>query len=166
MIRITPKISVRPDANSAYTPPISSPRSTVWTRRVTGRSPSDRYPPPPASAPRSGRPLRLGVDDGLGCGDLLGKDDLRLGPLPLRQQERLLGRPRLVPRQRSQERLDLVRVQVVLDRLLVDLADGFDRRLEHLRRRERVRRVLRGDRALELLPVRGHEFLVHQRVGV
>src|SRR6266511_4045694 len=111
MIRITPKISVRPDANSAYTPPIRSPRSTVWRRRVTGGSPS---PPPPVSASRSGRPVRLGVHDGVCRGHLIWQHDLGLVSLPLGEQERLLRRPGLVPRQRSQDRLDLVRVQETL----------------------------------------------------
>src|SRR6266511_393320 len=87
MIRITPKISVRPDANSAYTPPIRSPRSTVWRRRVTGGSPS---PPPPVSASRSGRPVRLGVHDGVGRGHLIWQHDLGLVSLPLGDQAEIV----------------------------------------------------------------------------
>ncbi len=34
---ITPKISVSPDANSAYTPPISNPKAVSWMNSVTCR---------------------------------------------------------------------------------------------------------------------------------
>src|SRR6266508_6002600 len=105
-------------------------------------------------------PVRLREDDLLGRRGHLRQDDLGLAALPLGEQECLPRRARLVPTQRAENRAHRMAVQVVLDLVLVDLADLPDRRLEHLRGRERIGCVLSGDLPLVLLLVRLQELLV------
>src|SRR5436190_4973327 len=101
MTFITPKISVSPDAVSAYTPPIRSPRMIAWTNSVMVVS-SDCRPggaPCGAARPAAPYPSRAGVllDDGLRRRLGLGQDDLRLAVLPLADEELALRGARLVP---------------------------------------------------------------------
>src|SRR4051794_32096493 len=147
MTPITPKINVSPDAISAYTPPIRSPRMIAWTNSVMVASPDCRPGGAPRGAvrPAAPYPSRPGVllDDGLRRRGRLGQDDLRLAALPLADQELALRRAPLVPLQRPEDRVHAVRADPVGElRLVVDAADRLDRRLHDLRGRERVRRVL------------------------
>src|SRR5438046_7839448 len=118
---------------------------------VPPRSPGSRRRVPPRTRRSSlSAPARLGVHDLLARRSDLRQDDLRLAVLPLGDQEGLARRAVRVPAQRAEDRPHRVSVQVVADRVLVDLADLPDRRLEHLCGRERVRRVLRRELPAEL----------------
>src|SRR5919202_6486871 len=129
--RMTPKISVRPDASSAYVPPISRPRTTVWTSSVTRRDDASLGARLPAR------------HDLVGRRRLLGQHDLRRAVLPLADEELALRAAVLVPAQRAEDRVDRVAAQPVGElELIVDRADALDRRLHHLRRGVRVRGVL------------------------
>src|SRR5215218_1959769 len=129
---MTPKISVSPDASRAYTPPIRSPRMIVCTSCVIGtprRTGGDARPRP---FRRSSLllPIRLRIHDRVAGRHIVGSDDLLVPALPLRQQERLLGRARLVPAERAENGVHRVFVQPVRQRrLVVDRADRLDRGL-------------------------------------
>src|SRR3954452_24386143 len=113
MMFMTPKISVRPLAMRAYTPPISRPSATACTNWVTEfllrvrraehapGGPCEHGPPGRGSLP--GR-LRDGLVDRRG---VAGGDDLHRPVLPLAQQEVALGGTGLVPGERPQDGLDL-----------------------------------------------------------
>src|SRR5215208_5703369 len=120
---ITPKISVNPDASSAYTPPIRRPRITTWMNCVSVRSSeSGRGGRARSTAPPSSlllRPIRLRVHDRVGGRRVLRRDDLLVAVLPLCEQERLLRRTRLVPAEGPEDRLHLVVVEPVGELLLV-----------------------------------------------
>src|SRR3954466_5888534 len=170
MTFMTPKISDSPDAISAYTPPISSPRMMAWTSSVTAL-PRPRWPGDlPAARPRCEHPpsrSRRLLDDRLRRGRGLREHDLRLAVLPLADQELALRRPGLVPLQRAEDRVDAVRPDPVGElRLVLDAADRLHRGLHHLRRRERVRRVLGGLARAEHLVERLDELGVAGRLGL
>src|SRR3954466_3061784 len=130
---ITPKISVSPDASSAYTPPTRRPSRTVWTSSVIAAR--RRTVLLAARLPPRQRGVR-------GRG-VLRQDDLRLAALPLADEELALRAAVLVPAQRPEDGRDLVRAQPVGElELVVDRAHALDRRRHHLGRRVRVRRVL------------------------
>src|ERR671914_601789 len=136
---ITPKISVRPDASSAYTPPIRSPSIRAWRNSVTGRL------QPGGGLLSAARRVPAG-EDLVSRGRLLGQNDLRHAALPLAHEELALRAAGVVPGQRSEDGVDLVLAQPVgqLDlALALDRADRVHRRLEHLRRGVGVGCVLR-----------------------
>src|SRR3954464_5005683 len=92
------------------------PRISAWTNSVMvvprTVGPDGGGPPPPAPPrPSAPYPSRCGVllDDGLRCRGRLRQHDLRLAVLPLADQELALRRARLVPLQRAEARVDLVR---------------------------------------------------------
>src|SRR5215218_7549604 len=153
MMFMTPKIRVRPEAISAYTPPTSRPRMSVSVAWVTA-----------AGLPRLALlPVGLGEHHAVGGGHVLGQHDLGLAALPLGEQEVGLRRAGRVPAQRAEDGVDLVGVQPVGDLVLVDLPAGLDAGLQHLRGGERVGGVLLRDLVVLLL-VAPHEVLV-ERVG-
>src|SRR5918996_3460686 len=77
-------------------------------------------------------PLGLWVDEGVTCGDLLGTHDLEAVALPLGEQELALWTSGLVPSEGAEDRLDLVVVQIVGQRLLiVDVPHLFHRSLQN-----------------------------------
>src|SRR4051794_7951105 len=104
---------------------MSSPRTTAWI-----------------SCCKASLPVGLDVDRGLGGRGVGRSDDLDLAVLPLREQEVTLRGTGLVPRERPQDGLDLVAVEVVGELLLVEVANFLHRGLHHLRRGEGIRRVL------------------------
>src|SRR3954454_12748281 len=166
---MTPKISVSPEASSAYTPPIRRPRITVWSSSVIWRFPDRGGPGRHAPHPAAGSARRrgpVGLDHLVGRRGALRQHDLRLAVLPLADQELALRAALLVPAQRSEDRVDLVVAQPVGHLLLarlVDLADGLGRRLHHLRRGVGVRGVLGDVARPEHLRVPGDELLVARR---
>src|SRR4051794_25304683 len=171
MTPITPKISVSPDAISAYTPPIRSPRMIAWTNSVMVASPGCRPSgtPPGAARPAAPYPSRARglLDDGLGRRRRLRQHDLRLAVLPLADQELALRGARLVPLERPEDRVHGVRADPVGQlRLVADAADGLDRGLHDLRRGERVRRVLGRLAAAEHRVERLDELGVARRRGL
>src|ERR1044072_8179300 len=97
MTRITPKISVNPDASRAYTPPIRRPRTTVWTSWVTRLGYASLRTRLPA------------VDHVIGRGGILREHDLGLAVLPLADEELALRAAVLVLAQRAEDRVDRVR---------------------------------------------------------
>src|SRR5918992_3158797 len=157
---ITPKISVRPDASSAYTPPIRSPSIRAWRNSVTGRL------QPGGGLLSAARRVPAG-EDLVSRGRLLGQNDLRHPALPLAHEELALRAAGVVPGQRSEDGVDLVLAQPVgqLDlALALDRADRVHRRLEHLRRGVGVGCVLRHLLATEHLAVLGDELRVAGRL--
>src|SRR5919106_1710973 len=111
-------------------------------------------------------PLGLWVDEGVTCGDLLGTHDLEAVALPLGEQELALWTSGLVPSEGAEDRLDLVVVQIVGQRLLVvDVAHLFHRSLQNLSGCERIGRVLGGN-APEHLPVLLNELGIHRSVEI
>src|SRR3954454_4055663 len=170
---ITPKISVSPEAISAYTPPMRRPRTIAWTNSVMdGVAPRRCRPggaPSGAARPAGPHPSRSGVllHDGLRRRGVLGQHDLRLAVLPLADQELSLRRARLVPLERPEDRVDAVRPDPLRElRLVLDAADRLHRGLHHLRRRERVRRVLGGLARAGHLVGRLYELGVGGRLGL
>src|SRR5512133_1657381 len=144
------------------------PRMSAWRNSVTGRA----YPGNPRRAdPAAPRGAVLPVplpgalwlpprDDLVGGGRLLRQDDLRDPALPLADEELAFRATLVVPAQRAEDRVDLVVTQPVRQlelTLLVDRPDPLDGRLEHLRCRVRVGRVLRDLGAAEHLLVLGDE---------
>src|SRR5829696_7722009 len=165
---ITPKISVRPDASSAYTPPIRRPRITTWMNCVSARSSEGGRGGRARSTARPAslllRPIRLRVHDVVGGRRVLRCDDLLVAVLPLCEQERLLRRAGLVPAEGPEDRLHLVVVEPVGELLLVvDRADGLDRGLQDLRGGVSVGGVL-GRVGVVLRLVRSEELLVPRRL--
>src|SRR3954451_8366973 len=129
---ITPKISVSPEAISAYTPPIRSPRMMAWTNSVMVVSPDCRPSgaPPGAARPAAPYPSRARglLDDGLGRRGRLRQHDLRLAVLPLADQYLPLRGARLVPLERPEDGVHGVRADPVRELgLVADAADGLDR---------------------------------------
>src|ERR687895_2641335 len=117
-----------------------------------------------SSAPdgTNGSPLGLREDE-VALLQVLREDDPDPAADPLLDHVRALRAPRLVPAERPDDGLDLIRVQPV-DELLLALAllgaaGGLDRGGDHLARRVRVRLVLRR-RLAELLLVALDELLV------
>src|SRR5262245_27757298 len=167
--RMTPKIRVRPDASSAYTPPTRMPRMRVWTNCVmTGRGRRSGAWAPPPSISLLGRGL-VALDDVVACGGVLRQHDLRLAALPLADEELPLRAAVRVPAQRAEDRVDRVRAQPVGELELVLLGErlvGLHRRLQHARRRERVGRVLGHLLTAEHLLVLGDELGVARRLGL
>src|SRR5215471_8582649 len=105
MIRMTPKISVRPDAISAYMPPVSTPRTAASRTR--------------SISPERSLPVRLRV---LGPGDRDRRrvDGHRLAALPLHQERRAVRLPGPVERHRALDRLVRARVQLRDELRVVD----------------------------------------------
>src|SRR4051794_25772016 len=171
MTPITPKISVSPEAISAYTPPIRSPRMIAWTNSVMVASPAGRPGGAPLDAVRPAAPCPslpgVPLDDALRRRGVLGQDDLRLAVLPLADQELPLRGARLVPLERPEDRVDAVRADPVGELGLIgDAADRLHRRLHDLRRGERVRCVLRRLARAEHRVERLDELRVARRLGL
>src|SRR5256885_9421230 len=82
-----PKIRVWPEAISAYTPPVSTPRTTPWIRACIRRSPA---------------PVRLRVDRRRG-GEVGRVDRDQLAALPLHEVEAAARRAGGVPAQVAQQ---------------------------------------------------------------
>src|SRR5690606_35008450 len=124
--RMTPKIRVRPAATRAYTPPSSSPRTRFWTSCVMS----------------AGASRELSHDDGVGGGGRLRKDELHPAVLPLADEELPDRAAVIVPLQFAEDGLHAVGAQPVGHRgLVLDVADGLDRGLQHLPGGEGVRGV-------------------------
>src|SRR5215212_4612970 len=124
MMFITPKMSVRPEASSAYTPPINRPRISAWRNSVTGCPwRLSTRPDLPLSA-ALGAPLR---DDLVARGRLLGQDDLGHAALPLTDQELALRAAHVVPGERTQDGVDLVVPEPVGELALPVALDRPDR---------------------------------------
>src|SRR3954454_16761540 len=153
--RMTPKISVRPEASRAYVPPISRPRTIVWTNWVTRRDDASL---------RARLPAR---DDLVGRRGLVGQHDLGLAVLPLADEELALRAAVLGPAQRAEDRVDRVLAQPVGElELVVDRADAVDGRGHHLGGGVGVGGVLGHLGAAEHLLVLGDELLVARGLGV
>src|SRR5207248_4249233 len=110
-------------------------------------------------------PARLRENDRVTRCDELRRNDLRLTFLPLGEQERLARRTCRVPAERPEDGLHLVRVQPVLDRVLVDLPDLLHRRREPLRCRQRVPPVLGRAGALAALRLIRLQALLPERLA-
>src|SRR3954453_2287716 len=83
------------------------------------------------------------VDDRRRGRHVLRQHDLRLAVLPLADEELALRAAVLVPAELPEDRVDLVGADPVRElQLVVYAADALDSRLEHLRRRVGVGRVL------------------------
>src|SRR3954470_1717102 len=147
------------------------PRITAWTSSVmvaSGTVGPDGGPPT-AVRPSEPCPSRCGalLDDGLRRRRRLRQHDLRLAVLPLADQELALRRARLIPLERAEDRGDAVAADPIGELVLVvDRADGLDRRLHDLRRGERVARVLRRLAGAEHLVERLDELAVARRLGL
>src|SRR5262245_38353634 len=116
--RMTPKYRVSPAARSAYSPPSSTPSTTLWK----------------ISAPETTRrsPRRLGEDQ-VGFLQVVGQDDLDLALDPLLDHVRALRPALVVPLQRADDGVDRVAAQpldeLLLAGALLGAADrGDDRR--------------------------------------
>src|SRR5215217_1589526 len=153
--RMTPKISVRPDASRAYVPPISRPRTIVWTNWVTRLRDASLGARLPAG------------HDLVGRGGVLRQHDLRLAALPLADEELALRPAVRLPAQRTEDRVDLVLAQPVGElELVVDRPDAVDGGLQYLRGSVGVGRVLGHLGAAVQLLVLGDELLVAGGLGL
>src|SRR5215217_7154343 len=153
--RMTPKISVRPEASSAYVPPISRPRTIVWTNWVTRLRDASLGARLPAR------------DDLVGRRGLLGQHDLGLAVLPLADEELALRPAVVLPAQRTEDRVDLVVAQPVGElELVVDRPDALGGGLQDLCGGVGVGRVLGHLGAAEQLLVLGDELVVAGRLGL
>src|SRR3989337_2779335 len=106
--RITPKISVRPEASSAYTPPVRMPSAAAWRSSEPDGTvaPTCRGPP--------GSPGGLRVDRVRGHRRFVGRQDDLHGPaLPLEDHMRALWLPALVERERPDHGVEFVLANVV-----------------------------------------------------
>src|SRR5215467_12538012 len=131
-----PKIRVWPEAISAYTPPVSTPRIRPWIRACILLPPGCAGAGAASRARRHPRlvspaPVRLGVD---GCGPAVaGREDRhQLAVLPLDQVETAARGTGGVPAEVAQDRRPGAAVQRADDGVVVDLSGGLGDGLDQL----------------------------------
>src|SRR3982074_2916357 len=132
MIRMTPKISVRPDAIRAYTPPVNTPSMAASNARplMLGLSPHQV----------DSLPVRLWILR-LRHGDRRRVDRHRLAVLPLDQERGAVRLTGGVEAHRALDGLEGARVQRADQLAVVDAADPSGRLLDHLADAVRLGRV-------------------------